>query len=91
MKRPPGSLRSRPPERACQCPSGGRAGTNMDFDLSEQQQAVRDLFARFCDAEIRPRAAALDDAHAFPRELFVELARLGFFGMRYPRRSAERG
>jgi len=56
----------------------------MDFDLSEQQQAVRDLFARFCDAEIRPRAAALDDAHAFPRELFVELARLGFFGMRYP-------
>jgi butyryl-CoA dehydrogenase len=56
----------------------------MDFDLSEQQQAVRDLFARFCDAEIRPRAAALDEAHAFPRELFGELAKLGLFGMRYP-------
>ncbi|HEX6137489.1 MAG TPA: acyl-CoA dehydrogenase family protein [Casimicrobiaceae bacterium] len=56
----------------------------MDFDLSDEQRAVRDLFARFCDERIAPAAAALDAAHAFPRALFAELGELGFFGMRYP-------
>lgn len=56
----------------------------MDFDLSDEQRAIRDTFARFCDERIAPQAAALDEAHAFPRALFRELAELGFFGMRYP-------
>ena len=56
----------------------------MDFDLSPDQRAVRDTFARFCDERIAPQAAALDEAKAFPRSLFQELAGLGFFGMRYP-------
>lgn len=56
----------------------------MNFELTEQQNAVRDTFARFCDQRIAPQAAALDEAHAFPRALFKELADLGFFGMRYP-------
>ncbi len=56
----------------------------MNFELSDEQKAVRDTFARFCDARIAPQAAALDEAKAFPRELFRELADLGFFGMRYP-------
>lgn len=56
----------------------------MHFKLTDQQQAIRDTFARFCDERIAPQAAALDEAHAFPRELFKELADLGFFGMRYP-------
>lgn len=56
----------------------------MDFDLTPDQRAVRDTFARFADERIAPQAAAIDEAHAFPRALFDELARLGFFGMRYP-------
>lgn len=56
----------------------------MNFELTDQQKAVRDTFTRFCDERIAPQAAALDEAHAFPRELFEELANLGFFGMRYP-------
>lgn len=56
----------------------------MNFDLTEDQRAVRETFARFCDRRIAPQAAALDEAHAFPHELFRELAELGFFGMRYP-------
>jgi butyryl-CoA dehydrogenase len=56
----------------------------MDFDLSSEQRSVRDNFARFCDERIAPQAAALDEARAFPRALFQELADLGFFGMRYP-------
>jgi butyryl-CoA dehydrogenase len=56
----------------------------MNFELTEQQKAIRDTFARFCDERIAPQAAALDETHAFPRLLFKELADLGFFGMRYP-------
>ncbi|TAN48906.1 MAG: acyl-CoA dehydrogenase, partial [Betaproteobacteria bacterium] len=56
----------------------------MDFELGEEQRAIRDAFARFTDERIAPRAAALDAAHAFPRELFGELAAMGLFAMRYP-------
>jgi butyryl-CoA dehydrogenase len=56
----------------------------VDFEPSPEQQQVRDAFARFADERIVPQAAALDEAHAFPRELFAELGRLGFFGIRYP-------
>jgi butyryl-CoA dehydrogenase len=56
----------------------------MDFDLTPDQRAVRDTFARFADQRIAPQAAAIDEAHAFPRALFGELAALGLFGMRYP-------
>lgn len=56
----------------------------MNFEPSPEQRQVRDTFARFSDERIAPRAAALDEAHAFPRELFGELAAMGLFGMRYP-------
>lgn len=63
----------------------------MDFDLNEEQQAIRDTFARFCDARIAPQAAALDEARAYPRALVRELAALGFFGMRYPEEAGGSG
>lgn len=56
----------------------------MDFALNDDQRHLRDTFARFCDERIRPRAAAIDEAGEFPRELFGELAKLGCFGLRYP-------
>jgi butyryl-CoA dehydrogenase len=56
----------------------------MDFEPSIEQQQVRETFARFCDQRIAPQAAALDEAHTFPQELFGELAAMGLFGMRYP-------
>jgi benzylmalonyl-CoA dehydrogenase len=56
----------------------------MDFELTAEQRQVRDAFARFSDERIAPQAAALDAAHAFPKALFGELARLGLFAMRYP-------
>src|ERR1700687_1901806 len=74
------------PSRPRAKPTGWKTADRpiMAFCLSEQQRAVRDLFARFCDERIVPVAAALDASHAFPRELFGQLAQLGFFGMRYP-------
>jgi len=56
----------------------------MNFEFTDDQRAIRDAFARFCDERIAPQAAAIDEAHEFPRALFAELAGLGFFGMRYP-------
>ncbi len=56
----------------------------MDFELGEEQRAVRDTFARLCDDRIAPAAAAIDEAHAFPAELFRQVGELGFFAMRYP-------
>ena len=65
-------------------PKAGAEDDPVDFDLTPEQRAVRDTFARFADERIAPRAAAIDEAHAFPRALFDELAALGLFGMRYP-------
>jgi len=56
----------------------------MDFELTEEQRLIRDTFARFADERVKPQAAAIDEAKAFPRALFAELAELGFFGLRYP-------
>jgi butyryl-CoA dehydrogenase len=56
----------------------------MNYELSEEQRQVREVFARFSDERIAPQAAALDAAHAFPRALFGELGQMGLFGMRYP-------
>ncbi len=56
----------------------------MNFELSQEQQLLRDTFSRFSDERIAPRAAAIDEAGEFPHELFAELAELGLFGLRYP-------
>ena len=56
----------------------------MNFEPTEDQRAVREAFARFCDDKIAPQAAMIDEAHEFPRDLFGQLAELGFFGIRYP-------
>jgi butyryl-CoA dehydrogenase len=56
----------------------------MDFDLSEDERAIQETFARFSDEQIAPRAEAMDEAHEFPREMFERVAELGFFRMRYP-------
>lgn len=56
----------------------------MDFSLTEDQQVLRDTFARLCDERIKPAAEAIDEAHEFPREMFAVLADVGFFGLRYP-------
>jgi len=56
----------------------------MDFELSPEQRGIQATFARFSDEKIAPQAAAIDAAHAFPREVFAQLAAMGVFGMRYP-------
>ncbi len=60
----------------------------MDFELSQEQQLLRDTFSRFSDERIKPQAQAIDEAGEFPRDLFMELADLGLFGLAIRNRSA---
>jgi alkylation response protein AidB-like acyl-CoA dehydrogenase len=56
----------------------------MNFELSDDQEALCDVFRRFCAERVAPQAAAIEESKEFPRQLFAELAGLGFFGLRYP-------
>jgi alkylation response protein AidB-like acyl-CoA dehydrogenase len=53
-------------------------------ELSDEQQAIRDLARRVADERVAPHAAAWDREHRFPRELFAELGELGLMGVCVP-------
>ena len=52
-----------------------------EFDLSEDQQAVREMVRDFAEGEIRPIAAKIDETHEFPVETTRKMAELGLLGM----------
>jgi alkylation response protein AidB-like acyl-CoA dehydrogenase len=56
----------------------------MNLTLTDEQEAVREMFRAFAEQEIRPQAEDLDRNPRFPREIFLKAGKLGFFGMRYP-------
>lgn len=56
----------------------------MDFDLSEELLAVRELGREFAEREIAPTAAADDRDHRFRRDIFEKMGQLGFFGCVVP-------
>ena len=41
----------------------------MDFELTDEQQLIRDAVREFAEAEIVPLAAEIDRDHRFPAEL----------------------
>ncbi len=50
----------------------------MDYKLSEQQVAIRDVAEKFTADEITPQAARWDKNHEFPRDTIRRAADLGF-------------
>jgi len=54
------------------------------FDLSEDQQAVREMVRDFAESEIRPIAQEIDEKHEFPAETTKKMAELGLLGMFVP-------
>ena len=52
----------------------------MNFDLTEEQQMVRDTARRFAETEIKPVAAKLDATHEHPAEICQEIGRTGLSG-----------
>ena len=56
----------------------------MDFELTQDQQAVRDMVRELARNEIAPHAARWDLEQHFPRELFTKLGELGLLGVLIP-------
>jgi short/branched chain acyl-CoA dehydrogenase len=53
----------------------------MNFDLSDEQKAIRDLCREFARAEVAPHAEALDREERFPYEIVAKMAGLGLLGL----------
>ena len=53
----------------------------LDFDLGENAEMIRDLTARFAAGEIAPIADEIDKTNEFPRHLWPKIGELGLHGI----------
>ena len=60
------------------------SSSGVSFDLTEDQQAVREMVRAFAEEEIRPIAQKIDETHEFPMETTKKMAELGLLGMFVP-------
>jgi alkylation response protein AidB-like acyl-CoA dehydrogenase len=58
--------------------------TTLNFTLSEELSAIRDLARSFAENEIRPVALQFDETQEFPHEIFAKLGELGLLGILIP-------
>ena len=59
----------------------GPESRKMNWNLTDDQQMVRDMVREFVAAEVAPNAAEWDRRKYFPSEIFEKLGELGLFGM----------
>ena len=57
------------------------AAPNLDFDLGEMADAIRETTARYAADRIQPLAAEIDESNRFPRQLWPEMGELGLHGI----------
>ncbi|MFO7866104.1 MAG: acyl-CoA dehydrogenase family protein [Candidatus Aminicenantes bacterium] len=56
----------------------------MNFQLTEEQNMLREMVREFAENEIRPQARILEESRTFPEELLKKMADLGILGMTVP-------
>jgi alkylation response protein AidB-like acyl-CoA dehydrogenase len=56
----------------------------VNFDLTPEQQQVRDVARDFARAELGDKIAPYDERHEFPRDIVAKLGPLGFLGVLVP-------
>jgi len=57
---------------------------DMDFELTEEQQMVREMTRAFVKREVKPVASPLDHEGIYPSELVKRLSEMGLMGMLVP-------
>jgi len=56
----------------------------MDFELTEDQELLRNAVREFAQEAVKPRAATIDQTGDFPKDLFREAGKLGLAGVSVP-------
>jgi hypothetical protein len=56
----------------------------VDFELTPEQEQVRDVARQFAAAELGDRITPFDERHEFPHEIVAKLGPLGFLGVVVP-------
>lgn len=56
----------------------------MNFELTEEQQFIRQTVRDFAQKEIAPRSADIDRTGEFPHDIFNKMAELGLLGLPFP-------
>jgi butyryl-CoA dehydrogenase len=63
----------------------------MDFDLTKEQQMIRNMMRQFAETEVKPIAERIDAEAVYPYETIAKLAELGVMGMPFPEESGGAG
>ncbi len=58
---------------------------------SNSEELIRKSIARFVDNELIPKAQEIDEKGEFPVEMLREIAKMGVFGIRYPKNKGGAG
>lgn len=56
----------------------------MDFELSEEHQALAEAVRDFTQQVVAPVAAKHDEEHSFPYEVISQMGEMGLFGLPFP-------
>src|SRR5579884_1017394 len=56
----------------------------MNFDLTDEQKAIRQTVREFAVERVAPRAEEMDREEAFPYDLVKEMAEIGLMGLPFP-------
>ena len=56
----------------------------MDFELSQEQEMIKEMAREFAEKEIKPIAIELDQQAKFPEKVFRKMGKLGLFGIPFP-------
>jgi len=63
----------------------------MNFELSEEQQMIRDTVHDFAEREVKPVAQELDEKAEFSYDITAKMGELGLFGMYLPEKYGGQG
>lgn len=56
----------------------------MNFELTQEQQLLKEMVKDFADNEVAPKARKLDQTGRFPTETFEKMGELGLLGIPFP-------